>query len=439
MKQKLLYIKYLILFFIMALVPLGAVSKTTTLNFTGVTLLDAKASIKASMVAEEVIKKTDAIANATEVQLANYKANKTVLLATSTTPDSNNILYVNKAVSGGTADGSSWANALPELADALVWAKNNEATSWATTPLQIWVAGGTYNPLYSPEDGANFGTNQTRENTFLMVNNVQLYGGFAGTETTLTARDLSITTNTSILSGDIGTLTDISDNTYHVVVSSGDVGSALLNGFKVTAGNANSYSSILINTNNYNGYIGGGIFNSSSSPSFTNVEITENTANYGGGIYNWSSSPSLTNVAITDNTANNDGGGILNQSNSSPSFTNVEITENTANYGGGIYNYNNSSPSLTNVAITGNTAVYNGGGIFNNTYSSPSFTNVAITENTASGGDGGGILNQSNSSPSFTNVVITENTAAGVGGGIYNYDNSSPSLTNTTVVGAIYN
>ncbi|WP_317167147.1 choice-of-anchor Q domain-containing protein, partial [Winogradskyella wichelsiae] len=112
------------------------------------------------------------------------------------TPDSNNILYVNKAVSGGTADGSSWSNALPELADALVWAKNNEATSWATTPLQIWVAGGTYNPLYSPEDGANFGTNQTRENTFLMVNNVQLYGGFAGTETTLTARDLSITTNT---------------------------------------------------------------------------------------------------------------------------------------------------------------------------------------------------------------------------------------------------
>ncbi|MGJ8550139.1 hypothetical protein, partial [Winogradskyella wichelsiae] len=387
MKQKLLYIKYLILFFIMALVPLGAVSKTTTLNFTGVTLLDAKASIKASMVAEEVIKKTDAIANATEVQLANYKANKTVLLATSTTPDSNNILYVNKAVSGGTADGSSWSNALPELADALVWAKNNEATSWATTPLQIWVAGGTYNPLYSPEDGANFGTNQTRDNTFLMVNNVQLYGGFAGTETTLTARDLSITTNTSILSGDIGTLTDISDNTYHVVVSSGDVGSALLNGFKVTAGNANSYSSILINTNNYNGYIGGGIYNYNSSPSFTNVAITENTASIGGGIYN-----------------NN------NNNNSSPSFTNVAITENTASSGGGIYN-NTSSPSLTNVAITGNTADYYGGGIFND----------------------------NNSSPSLTNVAITGNTADYYGGGIYNYDNSSPSLTNTTVVGAIYN
>uniref|UniRef100_UPI0015CD898C HYR-like domain-containing protein n=1 Tax=Winogradskyella wichelsiae TaxID=2697007 RepID=UPI0015CD898C len=268
--------------------------------------------------------------------------------------------------------------------------------------------------------------------------NVQLYGGFAGTETTLTARDLSITTNTSILSGDIGTLNDISDNTYHVVISSGGLGSALLNGFKVTAGNASGSSSIQVNNSIIYISSGGGIYNNNSSPSLTNVTITRNTASNGGGIYNWSSSPSLTNVAITGNTAASFGGGIINQFNSSPSLTNVAITGNTAaSFGGGIINQFNSSPSLTNVAITGNTAASFGGGIINQFNSSPSLTNVAITENTAS--NGGGIFNQSNSSPSFTNVAITGNTASNNGGGIYNINNSSPSLTNTTVVGAIYN
>ncbi|SHI72742.1 hypothetical protein SAMN04488096_1042, partial [Mesonia phycicola] len=51
-----------------------------------------------------------------------------ILVSFFTTLQAQNILYVNKNVSGGTADGSSWANAIPELADALVWAKQNEAT-----------------------------------------------------------------------------------------------------------------------------------------------------------------------------------------------------------------------------------------------------------------------------------------------------------------------
>lgn len=96
-----------------------------------------------------------------------------------TGPDANNILYVNKNVGGGTGQGNSWANAIPELADALVWAKLNQS-SWSTSTdsLQIFVAKGTYKPLYSPEDGKDFGTDQEKENSFLMVNNVQMYGGF---------------------------------------------------------------------------------------------------------------------------------------------------------------------------------------------------------------------------------------------------------------------
>ena len=63
------------------------------------------------------------------------------------------------------------------------------------------MAGGTYTPLYSPKD-ENFGKDEGRSNAFLLVKNVQLYGGFAGNESILAERDLSNTENTSILSGD---------------------------------------------------------------------------------------------------------------------------------------------------------------------------------------------------------------------------------------------
>ncbi|RYZ94804.1 MAG: hypothetical protein EOP47_27105 [Sphingobacteriaceae bacterium] len=69
-------------------------------------------------------------------------------VAMAQTPDANGILYVDISKTGGT--GSSWGSATKQLADALVAAKSNPAIT------QIWVAGGTYKPLYSPADN-NFG------------------------------------------------------------------------------------------------------------------------------------------------------------------------------------------------------------------------------------------------------------------------------------------
>jgi hypothetical protein len=73
------------------------------------------------------------------------------------------IVYV-KQTGAGSQDGSSWANAAPQLADALKAAKTNPAIQ------QIWVATGTYKPLYSPLD-YNFGNYHGRNNAFLLVNN----------------------------------------------------------------------------------------------------------------------------------------------------------------------------------------------------------------------------------------------------------------------------
>ncbi|MDH7914147.1 choice-of-anchor Q domain-containing protein [Winogradskyella sp. SYSU M77433] len=304
-------------------------------------------------------------------------------------PDANNIIYVNKNVSGGNEIGNSWANAVPELADALLWANSLQDTAWETTPLQIWVAGGIYTPKYSPEDGANFGTDQGRENAFLMVANVQLYGGFAGNETSLADRDLSITTNTTVLSGDINgndalispapiagnpyTSTSIADNTYHVVMGAGNVGEGIIDGFTITGGNTIS------NHNDYyiNGYFfirsaGGGVYLRGSNLKLKNIIVYGNNADtYGAGIVILESAPLLLNVNINRNTCNSQGGGLYIHSSSFNS-TNVSITSNTATTGSGVYN-RNSSPSFNNCIIWGE--IYNGN-------SSPTYTNSLIEGNT---------------------------------------------------------
>jgi hypothetical protein len=271
-------------------------------------------------------------------------------------PDENNILYVDKTANG-TGKGSSWENSISELADALVWAKLNYKASWATTPLQIYVAGGTYKPLYSPKDGVDFGTDQTRDNTFLMVNNVEIYGGFAGIETALADRDLSVVANQTILSGDLGTANENTDNAYHVMVSAGEVGTARLDGFTITGGYANSTDKYVVNTKEAYSCSGAGIYNSESNPLYKNLIIKENSCSEsGGGMFSYSSTPNLQNVAIENNQAK-DGGGMANQYHSYATLLNVLIKNNNASlYGNGLYNVDQSSATLTNSSIVGNKA-----------------------------------------------------------------------------------
>src|SRR5690606_24007482 len=71
-----------------------------------------------------------------------------------------NILFVDRNVSSGDGSGDSWENAIPELADALLlardrWGADGTGAGWdQTDPLQIWVARGTYKPLYGAADNA---------------------------------------------------------------------------------------------------------------------------------------------------------------------------------------------------------------------------------------------------------------------------------------------
>ena len=269
------------------------------------------------------------------------------------TPLQADVRYTKPAASG-TGDCLSWANVCM-LQTALTGALSGD---------EIWVAAGTYKPTAETD----------RTATFQLIDGVAVFGGFAGTETARTQRDPAL--NVTILSGEIGAAGN-SDNSHHVVT--GATG-ATLDGFTITAGNANIDTSVCPLG------CGGGMLNNSSSPTLANVTFTGNSAVFfGGGMFNWnSSSPALTNVTFTGNSV-------------------------TSAYGGGMANWISSSPTLTNVTFTGNSAGYEGGGMHNKNSSSPTLTNVTFTGNSA--GYGGAMANFDNSNPAIRNTILWGNTA----------------------------
>jgi hypothetical protein len=308
----------------------------------------------------------------------------------------------------GANNGTSWANAFPDLQSALSAASNGD---------EIWVAAGTYKPTLT----------SNRSISFTLKNGVAMYGGFAGTETSSSQRDYE--NNFTILSGDIGVLNDDSDNSYHVVVGSNTNNSAILDGFTVTAGHAFS-----------NGE-GGGMYNETGSPSVRNVLFKDNFATFGGGMYNVGTSgyvaigshPVLTNVVFENNSAIGGGGGMRNENYSDPILTNVIFRNNSVvRTGGGMENFYYSSPILTNVTFLENAASA-GGGMFNWVGNHPILIDVTFDSNTANEW-GGGMANYQ-SSPTLTNVTLRGNSATTFGGGISNEWNSNPTLMNVSFIG----
>ena len=125
------------------------------------------------------------------------------------------IIYVDQKAVAGAQTGADWANAFPDLQQALAQAGAGDS---------IWVAAGVYKPTSTPE----------RTISFVLVDGVCLYGGFAGTETALSQRNID--GYKTVLSGDIGELQVPADNSYHVLRGKGLGPNTLLDGFCITGG-----------------------------------------------------------------------------------------------------------------------------------------------------------------------------------------------------------
>ncbi len=126
--------------------------------------------------------------------------------------------FVNQALPS-SGIGTSWSSAYTNLHTAL---------QKATYGDQIWVAQGTYKTT----DDSN------RDSTFLLKNGIQLFGGFAGNEISIKQRNLA--KNTTIIDGNIGTLTDSLDNSYTLLFLENCDTTAIVDGFTFQNGNANS-------------------------------------------------------------------------------------------------------------------------------------------------------------------------------------------------------
>ncbi len=227
------------------------------------------------------------------------------------------IRYVKQGGSG-TGDGTSWADASADLQSQIN----------APGVQQVWVAAGIYKPTTGSDQGASFA----------MKNGVAIYGGFPTTGNPTFAdrgavNPITGSPSSSTLSGDIGTVGDNSDNSYHVISNGSLNNTAVLDGFVITGGNANG---------SFPNNSGGAMYNNgssgrTSSPTLTNCSFQANSATLqGGAMYNagggGTSSPTLTNCAFQANSATQQGGAMYNEGNSGgtsiPTLTNCSFLNN---------------------------------------------------------------------------------------------------------------
>ena len=340
------------------------------------------------------------------------------------------VVYVNTHAKGNN-DGSSWKNAYKSLQFALVNANQGD---------QIWVAKGTYYPTQNADPSVSF----------TMVDNVDLYGGFDGTETSITQRDW--TKNVTILSGDIGIKGDTSDNSVKVVIAANSV----IDGVTISDGaitmrkqpsmtdqnnqtamksnnteqgrppmgqqngtrgqrpprNENSSNQVPESESNSVGH---------SNPGAVTAGTAATSSN-GNGIIIWEVAPTIRNCIITNNQGGK-GAGVYIQGTKDldkiPTFINTTISNNVATMRGGGVSIDMSSSAIFIDCIFDNNECIEGkgGAIYNDFGCSPLLENCLFINNKAQ--SGAALGNDGESSPAISHCTFYNNTASEAGAALY--------------------
>ena len=254
---------------------------------------------------------------------------------------------------GATGTGTSWQNALGNL---------NTALEQAAFGDEIRVATGTYHPT----------TTADRNAAFAIPDGVKVYGGFAGTESSLEERNLSL--SPTILSGEIGT-PGIADNSFNVVVTKNVSSSTLIDGFIISDGNASGEGQEASRNRSGGAWYNDGSAGGSSNPTINNCVFRENFGRDGAALYNngieGESSPTLTNCTFINNEAGLDGGAIYNngrnRGKSNPVLQNCTFEKNVGTYGGAIFSAIDDGVCnlyLENCSFKENMAYLRGGAVF---------------------------------------------------------------------------
>jgi hypothetical protein len=373
------------------------------------------------------------------------------------------------ALPGG--DGLTWPTAYRFLQDALAVAVDGD---------EIRVAEGEYRPdrdeLHPHGTGA-------REATFHLVDGVRVKGGYTGPGSD-DPDERDIDDHVSTLSGDL--LGDdgpdresYDENSYHVVTASGTARSAVLDGFVISAGNADGLDDL-----NH----GGGMFNDRGHATVVDCTFAFNRAHTwradcgwtggGGGMYNRAGDPRILDCTFIHNVSIG-GGGMLNveshpvvsggtfSGNATDGMRNVDSNPVVSDChflasshagcpclpdptvcGRGMWNIR-SHPEVVNCVFSengvgmtnsdGHAAVRdclfteNGVGMINGA-SDPTLVRCVFTRNGLLHFEGGGMRNH-DSNPRVTDCSFSDN-AAEAGGGMWNTGRSSPPVGGSLFCGS---
>ena len=217
--------------------------------------------------------------------------------------DSGGVVYVTPT---GTGTGNSWDNALSSIKTATIIALNSGA--------DVWVAAGTYYGDIRP----------TSEDAFMMLEGVDVYGGFAGNEPAdFNLSQRNIGTNKTVLDG---------QNIRRVLNSRHFTKATLWDGFTIQHGRSYTGAGVCLFTN----------------AKINHCEIIYNYSITGGGGGVYADHGTVSNCLIANNTANWGGGLAVLYS----SVNNSTIVRNSTDYTGV---YGDGYSTLTNTIVWGNT------------------------------------------------------------------------------------
>jgi predicted outer membrane repeat protein len=344
-------------------------------------------------------------------------------------------VYVDQAATG-LNNGSTWANAFTDLQTALEASRTCPVT-------EIWVAKGTYKP--SKDIGGNLVAAPFFNATFLINNNVKIYGGFLSGHLLLTDRNPEL--NPTILSGDLGTVGFKNDNSFSVLTINGTSSASRLDGFTISDG----YSQYLGASAIYNG---AGIKMVDANTKINDCKFINNQADGGGGaIYIETVGTSIvgiTNCYFKQNTAlgngyvlipssiNSGGGaiklfGIGTSSLINANIENCVFENNLSKLGGAINSTGNMAiPSIRNSVFVENKAIASGGlfGLGGAVYSKniPNIHNSTFYKNIATT-NGNSVFNEGNTYINISNSIFWGSTNE------IHTDSSLPNITYCNIEG----
>ena len=305
--------------------------------------------------------------------------------------DVGRIRYVMETAKG-TGDGTSWENASGDLQKMI------DELATVNAPGEVWVAKGEYRPITQIIEGVQYAA------SFRMRDGIDVYGGFAGTETSKAEREKgsmpwNFTNETVLLGADYENNTAAwANNQWNVTSSSRHVV-----WFAPMSGEDNFKSVTILDGVT----IKGGAANGGEG-------LADFATDKGGGVY-MGLNAILQNCIVTENTAKGDGGGVYANGDGADA--------SSANAKGG---------RVVGCLVYNNSSVEDGGGVF--VENAGLVLRSMITNNSATNGAGVYLDKNAENHPEYlilSTSVVSNNTATGNGAV---YCNESGVLLQNTIV-----